>query len=109
MTYEPLDENLSNELREYANQNEFKHIIHLLALLVLNEEPVLSEFDREQLWLFANYIKITSSLQYPYWNDDLDNYDEADGDGYLEVINGLYSNFSSWLYDELNLAVGDSK
>ena len=57
--------------------------------------------------LFLKYIKITAALQYPYWNDDLRNYVESDGEGYLEVINGIYSGFASWLYDELNLSINN--
>lgn len=109
MTFEPLQADLHDELKEYAEANSFKHIAKLLGLLANMEKPVLSEFDKEQLVTFTQHIKLTYSLKYPYWNDDLDNYSESDENEYLEIMNGLYQAFASWLYDELDLAVGNQQ
>jgi len=108
MKYEPLDQDLGNELKQYAQQHHFPHVIYLLELLSSGKTPILTEFDKEQLVLFSRLIKLVAALQSPLWNDDLENYKEDDGDEYLEVINGIYGKFSSWLYDELGVAAGSS-
>lgn len=105
MTYEPLEKNLSVDLIKFAEKYELLHMIELIQSLCCNDKPNLSKFDIAQLVSFAKLIKLVSSLKFPFWNDDLENYREEDGDAYLEVMNGPYGYFSSWIYDELGVPI----
>ena len=104
MRYEPLDQGLGNELKSIAEHSNFRHVINIVDQLMSLDGENISTFDKEHILMFLKYIKIKAALQYPYWNDDLSSYDEHDGDEYLEVINGIYSGFATWLYDELHLS-----
>ena len=88
-----------------AEENGFRHVFNIVDRLSQPDGKTLSEFDKEHLVLFLKHIKITAVLKYPYWNDDLINYVESDGEEYLEVINGIYSSLASWMHDELNLSI----
>lgn len=105
MNYEPIDSGLSQELKDIARINGFTHISAILSALAKDKSPTLTAFDKEQLVLFAKYIKTTAALKYPFWNDDLDNYVASNGEEYLEVINGVYGKFAAWLLDELRLPI----
>ncbi len=105
MNYEPIDSGLANELKDIAKVNGFTHIFTLLSALSTDKNLALTESDKEQLVLFAKYIKTTAALKYPFWNDDMDNYVASDEEEFLEVINGIYGKFASWLLDELNLPI----
>ena len=105
MGYMPLAKSLGNELKAFAEENGFRHVVNIVDRLSQPDNETLSEFDKEHVILFLKHIKITAALKYPYRNDDLVNYVKRDGEEYLEVINGIYSSFASWLYDELNLSI----
>ncbi len=105
--YTSIDQDLANTLISFAQSKNYPYVVDLINRFLSVDKPQLTEFDKFHIVSFLALIKQDAQLRYPFGDDDLDNYQEADNDAFLEVVNEYYAPFANWLYDELGISVAD--
>lgn len=105
--YNSIDQDLADTLISFAQSKNYPYVVDLINRFLSVDKPQLTKFDQSHIVSFLVFIKQDAQLRYPFWDDDLDNYHEADNDAFLEVINEYYAPFANWLYDELGISVAD--
>jgi hypothetical protein len=93
------------EAAQIARDEGFLHVASLLQRIGSQDRAELSDLDTDQLRTFARYVRARASLLHPYWDHSRRPYVEADEEEFLELMNGFYGSFASFLLDELGLAV----
>jgi hypothetical protein len=101
-------DSILRELIELAKSESFPHVQKLLARLIAESKPEISDLDADQLRAFARFISDRGELSFPYWSDTREPFVQAHEDEVLELMNGLYGKFACFLLDELGIAVGSS-
>ena len=98
-------DSMLRELIDLARSEGFPHVQKLLARLIDEQKPMVSDLDADQLRAFARFISDRSELSFPYWSDTREPFVQAHEDEFLELMNGLYGKFACFLLDELGIAI----